>query len=247
LDVEYARYNSAKTISDSKPSRFETENVGPLVVISDPARGDAYYNRIVGLCESALPWLDEALGVMSGATAIRTDVEAPVGGDMKAALESRGFAPRERIAWLITATEAGAGYEKAARVTNRECDRLLPLLELDGPVDPDTWALRRHLYCTETFRVFAVEEAGRLVAMASTFVGESGALLGNAVTHPDHRHRGYHSGLLQSRLADARALGLEWVLTDVEPGGASIRNCERLGFRRLLDQTVWQRCAEGAG
>lgn len=244
LDTEYARFNSAKTISDPRASRFATREFGPLIVTSDPARDDAYYNRVLGLSEPALPWLDEALGSLGDAVSIRADVVAPMDRNAKAALASRGFAPQGRVSWLTAPTGPRVGSEKAVRLSRGDRDRLLPLLELDGPVDPDAWALRSQFYCTETFRVFAIEEDGGLVSMASTFVGENGAILGNAVTHPDHRCRGHHSELLQSRLADAKRLGLEWVVTDVEPQGVSVRNCERAGFRKLFDQDVWSRGRE---
>ena len=98
----------------------------------------------------------------------------------------------------------------------------------------------RHL-CTDTFRFFAVWRDGRPVALATTFLGELGAVLGNAYTREDDRGRGLHRALLAARLADAARRGIPHVVTDVEPDTTSHRNCERAGFTVVREQEIWER------
>ncbi len=241
LDLEFAQFNAARTIVDPRPSRFAVHRAGPLAVTTDRARSAAYYNRILGLSESTVPSLEEAIGLALSDRPMRADVELPTSAIVESALERGGFAPKERITWLVSRAKPMASATSVVRLRQEDSDRLLPLLELEGPIASRVWAERKAFYGSARFRAFAVDVDGHLRAMATTFVGRDGAILGNAVTHPEYRRRGFHSELIRARLADARDIGLEWVATDVEPNSISMRNCERAGFRRICEQAVWLR------
>ena len=240
LDVEYARFNALKTVNDGRPSLFRVIPLGPLTVTRDPNRGDSYYQRVLGLTEESLPRLDDALEALRSAPAVRLDVEESASETVRSALRERGFAPAHRLTWLVAEAESGETPANVLRLSPGEVDRVRPLLELEGSIDPEIWTARREHHCTETFRTFAVESEGALVSMATTFAGEHGTVLGNAFTHPDHRGRGYQSDLLVARLADAHSIGRDHVLTDVEPDTTSHRNAIRRGFRLLHEQAVWE-------
>jgi hypothetical protein len=69
-------------------------------------------------------------------------------------------------------------------------------------------------------------------AGAGTLSVDAGlAELFGASTRPTFRNRGVQSGLLAGRLADAQRLGCDLAVVHTEPGSASQRNVERMGFR----------------
>jgi GNAT superfamily N-acetyltransferase len=69
-------------------------------------------------------------------------------------------------------------------------------------------------------------------AGAATMSVQGGlAELFGASTRPLFRNRGVQTALLASRLAEAQRQGCDLATTHTEPGSASQRNVERLGFR----------------
>ncbi|GJM45538.1 MAG: hypothetical protein DHS20C21_23800 [Gemmatimonadota bacterium] len=240
--MEYARFNALKTVSDARESTFSVENVGPLTVTQDRSREPSYYNRIVGCTGDALPWLDRALEHLGdGTSTLRIDVDMQELDAVAPALRERGFAPGQELIWLASRTGRRPCAAPVLKLGPDDADRILPLLELEGPIASELWALRRGHHCTERFRVFVVEVDDQVVAMATTFVGARGAVLGNAFTREEWRGRGFQAALLSARLADADESHLEWVVTDVEPATASLRNCERAGFVAELQLSLWER------
>ncbi len=240
--MEYAQFNAGKTVSDARPSLFTVVEVGPLTVTTDRARNETYYQRILGLSPSTLPWLDRALEFFEGREpAPRIDIDMRELQSLEEPLRSRGFAAGDEIIWLASRRSPGPPPMPVIRLLPGDADRLLPLIEFNSPVDPKIWALRRQHHCTERFRTFAIEADGEIAAMATSFIGKHGVILGNAFTLPGQRGRGYQNALIAARLSDAEELGLDRVVTDVEPQTTSLRNCERSGFTTLLHQSVWER------
>ncbi len=247
-------------MGDPRPSTFAIHHDGPLTVTVDGNRDGAYSNRILGLTLEALPWLDEALVRLAGRPAGRIDVDHPAPEALSAALTARGFVPAGRLSWLAAETRAGlpsgaaqVGLSSVAAGQRVEAEprvirlgvgdrgRLREVLELDGPIDDALWAAREVHQCTDLFRAFAIEGEGGLAALATTFMGEHGVLLGNAFTREKARGRGFQRALLRARLADAAALGVGRVYTDVEPDTTSLRNVLRAGFALVREQEVWER------
>ncbi|MFC1853413.1 GNAT family N-acetyltransferase [candidate division CSSED10-310 bacterium] len=242
LDVEYARFNAEKSVATSDRSLFSVVEVGPLTVTTDRAREATYYNRIIGCSLTTLPWLDRALELFDGwAFAPRIDVDIQEIQSLELSLQRRGFVSRQQLIWLISGSSPKIPSTQVIRLKPDDVNRILPLLEFEGPIDRGVWALRRQHHCSARFRIFVVEVEQELVALATTFVGKHGAVLGNAFTRPEFRGRGYQAALIAARLADAEELGLDCVTTDVEPQTTSLRNCERAGFKTLRHQSVWER------
>jgi ribosomal protein S18 acetylase RimI-like enzyme len=73
------------------------------------------------------------------------------------------------------------------------------------------------------------------------FVAEDGkhGYLANAFTQPDYRGRGIQRDLLLARLHDGAELGLDLLVTDVESGTTSLRNCWRVGFEIESVDLIW--------
>jgi GNAT superfamily N-acetyltransferase len=70
------------------------------------------------------------------------------------------------------------------------------------------------------------------------------AELFGASTRPSFRNRGVQSALLVSRLAEAQRLGCDLAIVHTEPGSASQRNVERMGFRLAYTKVHLLKAAE---
>lgn len=241
LDLAYARFNASRTLGDVRESQFRIEPFGTAIATIDANRRATYYNRIVGLNEATLDTLDAMLALHADAgTESRVDAAEQASAAVEAALRARGFQPSLRLAWLEAASPFPdpATSARVERWSHEDVDRFLDLL---GPVSDEIRALRREHYCTDRFRAYVASVDGAPVAWATLFVHGDMGLLGNAMTQDGFRRRGLHRALLNARLHDAERLGLAWVVSDVEPGTASHRNCERAGLRPLSVQTIWER------
>jgi GNAT superfamily N-acetyltransferase len=71
---------------------------------------------------------------------------------------------------------------------------------------------------------------GEAAGAATLTVSEGLAEMFGSSTRPSFRNRGVHSALLASRLAEAQRLGCDLAIVHTEPGSASQRNVERMGF-----------------
>jgi GNAT superfamily N-acetyltransferase len=139
----------------------------------------------------------------------------------------------------------GAEVEMAVeRWDGGRVDAFRELIARSGIVCEDVvWANRRHLYCSDQFRVFVIEIDGKPRAWATLYADEKwrSAYLGDAYTDPEYRGRGCHRALLEARIADARSLGLKNVFTDVVADTISARNCDRVGLKPIASLTLWRR------
>lgn len=72
---------------------------------------------------------------------------------------------------------------------------------------------------------------GEAAGAAALSVGEGMAELFGASTRPAFRNRGVQTALLAGRLAEAQRLRCDLAVVHTEPGSASQRNVERMGFR----------------
>ena len=87
------------------------------------------------------------------------------------------------------------------------------------------------------------------VSIAAMFVTEDAAWLGFGATLEEARGRGGQSAMFATRLADARAQGCRWAVTETgeeteeEPVNHSYRNMLRSGFRLAYARRNWVRTA----
>ena len=82
---------------------------------------------------------------------------------------------------------------------------------------------------------------GSLVGAAAFALHDGVALLAGASTVPAWRGRGAQGALLAARLRSAAEQGADLAMMVTEPGSASQRNAERLGFRVAYTRTKWAR------
>ncbi len=85
---------------------------------------------------------------------------------------------------------------------------------------------------------------GEAAGAGTLSIHEGAAELFGASTRPLFRNRGVQSALLASRLAEAQRLGCDLAIVHTEPGSASQRNVERLGFRLAYTKVHLVKVAE---
>ncbi len=255
--ANYSRFNARRTLGAETESAFSCTDFGRALALADPARPRLpMYNRVLGLGVGDAGRVGDILAhykALGCEPHFDLGPEAIVEPDLIGGLVERGFEPMEAIEYRSrapSATAASAANPRREFVVERwgheRADAFRDLLGRSGVECPDAvWARRRELYATDEFRVFVarVGAGGEPVAWATSFIDGDNRLayLANAFTLPERRNGGCHRGLLDARLADAKASGLKTALTDVVPDTAGARNCERAGFGRRFTLTLWRR------
>jgi GNAT superfamily N-acetyltransferase len=80
---------------------------------------------------------------------------------------------------------------------------------------------------------------GRPAATAILYVAEKVGYCADAATHPAFRGRGLQTALLHRRIADASAVGVDFICSGAEFLSQSHRNMERAGMRVLFVRGLW--------
>jgi GNAT superfamily N-acetyltransferase len=80
---------------------------------------------------------------------------------------------------------------------------------------------------------------GMPAATAILYVDENVGYCADATTHPAFRGRGLQTALLQRRIADASAAGVDFVCSGADFLSQSHRNMERAGMRVLFVRSLW--------
>ena len=219
-----------------------------------------YINRVLGFGPESLPYLAGVLQVYEDlAIGPQLDLEPDaIVPEVTDALRARGFGPAESLSFLVGGTRPAEAperssvhsYPKPSELPTVErwgvdrADDFLQLLMTSGVAcDPNVWSDRRSHYCTDTFRVYVASLEGAPRAWATLFVSGRAGYVANAYTQERWRGRGCQSALLRARQSDAAALGVNWVMTDVEDGSSSHRNCIRAGLSLATVVTGWRRIA----
>lgn len=243
----FAAFNALRTLRDAVDSQFEMMDVAGATVLIDPARPDSeYYNRVLGLSDGALGRLDEVFAPLLHVGApLRIDVaDRATSPALCAALHDRGLRPYEALTYLArrpAPLQLRPRNMQVRRLGPRGADAFLDLLEgVRGYIDPEIREKRRGHYATDTFRVWLATVDDEPAGWATMFVHGKTGVFANAYTLERYRRRGCQTALFAARLADADALKLDWVATDVRPGSTSHRNAERAGFRSAGVHTVWR-------
>ena len=80
---------------------------------------------------------------------------------------------------------------------------------------------------------------GQPAAAATLYLSDRVGYLADATTDPSFRRRGLQHALLQRRIRDAKATGIDFVFSGAEPFSTSHRNMERIGMRVQFIRTKW--------
>jgi hypothetical protein len=207
-----------------------------------------WYNTVVGVSESNLEHLDEALALYASAATAPTVVTwaTQLTPRVGAALFDRGFTPRGVGTTLYAAAQASDfAVAPGIKVHRLAADEGIPefntvLLEAYGFTHPiqralavlenDSQGVRRYLA--------TVDEQPAAVAALTTHDGI--AYLAGAATLERWRGRGAQTALIAARLVDA-AGSSQWITVTTAFASRSQTNLERMGFRIAQLKTMWGR------
>lgn len=269
LDVEcaYTEFNARRALRPDE-GQLEWRALDRRArAVRDAVRPEiAYYNRVLGLSEAALPALDDVL-------AWHDEIGAPTQLDLTPdamtaplleAIQRRGFRHAGLVSVLAADPEAliqsmcppqvlSRSPEcevTIEQVTERNVEHFFDHLQSTAPALPpirsELRALRQAHFTRPPFYVFLAvskcgHDAGQAVASASLFCHDGVAVLANATTLQGMRGRGYQQALLEHRLCVAAELGCELVVTDALYGTTAQRTLEQAGMRPLWDVAWWVR------
>jgi hypothetical protein len=103
-------------------------------------------------------------------------------------------------------------------------------LDSDGAEPSRSSVIAAYPYMARTTCYLAWMD-GEAAGAATMSLHDGLAELFGASTRTPFRNRGAQMALLASRMAEAQRLGCDLAVAHTEPGSASQRNVERLGFR----------------
>lgn len=250
LEAEYACFNRRRTLRDATEGMPSIQADSHLIQIKDPtAPLDTYVNRLI----VADPFEAEALLEISRQydaqnLAHSIDVLPHVLTlELSAALIQGGFAPSRELLFLHRKAEPTPHRPAAGisikRIGSGEGPLFLNavMASIGRALAPAVMAAKRHFYESSSFICYLAYCEDELAGLATLYHKGDRAWMANAFTFESFRGRGVQSALIQSRIQDAAALGVETLLTDVEFLTASYRNLQRLGFGFHYAATSWER------
>lgn len=207
------------------------------------------FNRVVGLraghescLEKVVSWYREH-GVQPTFEMVPGHFTANLGRE----LARLGFFQSGFHAVLIGAPRARAGWTGQSNVvrvrTRDEMERYLDAYVAGWGIPADSHAqfkanVRPWLH-EPGWSLYVAEIEGRRAAAATLFVHDRVGYLADAATHPAMRRRGLQQALLDQRIADAAAQGVDFVFSGAAPFSTSHRNMERAGLRVAFMRSLW--------
>ena len=246
VETALTKLNAGRALAPASGRRLETFELAECTLLRDPAEPTSpYYNRVKGFGPAAVGRLDDLLAVFGGRPPcfdMTPDRSTP---EVAAALIRNGYAPMEQLAFLAAAPSPGAGGPQAPRferVTTHTAETFVRWIGLSmGGRTFERAAVERALpyFHREDFLNYMLEIDGEPAAMGSLFLSGTAGYAANDYTFERYRGRGLQGALIRQRLAEAAALGLEAVYTDVEFGSASHGNMLKAGFGTVFLNTFW--------
>lgn len=238
VDPAFTRINNR--LSLVRTGGFSEQRFGSARAFQDVRKPKStYYNRVVGLGEQDIPFLEEIESWYRQA-GIDCVVSLPPHLQTTVVLD----ALRERNFWFWAADHVfymrpedheplSAPADVDVRlVTSSNAAALFDLMRATGStIEDDVLPGVADLYCQAPMEFYIAFVDGQPVAMASVFFSEGVAWFNNAVTARDFRGQGCHTALLKVRIAAAQAKHCALIISDTEFGGASHRNLVRCGFQ----------------
>lgn len=242
--TSYFRFNNERTLSTNQPSELSIIEENGCSVFIDKTR--RYDNQMIIRDQYGLDSLDNHLKLYEGYSP-EIGVE-PLGDspELRAWLDDNGFKPIYELQFLELRSSEPVMVDKpessisVERWGQDKVDDFLELIKTSGlECASELWAKKRAFYCTDTFRCYVAKINSQPRAWATSFIEGKYAILANAFTQEDYRGRGCQKALLKARIVDAKSLGVEVFMTDVESESISARNCQSVGFSIVGTRKVW--------
>jgi GNAT superfamily N-acetyltransferase len=247
-----AQYVEARARKNPR-SGAEWIDVGGTYAMFDTVESPITQSFGLGMFE---PVTDESLAKLEtffrdhGATP-HHEVSPIAGKDLAVFLSAKGYEPFEftSVMYQILSEGAAANYDS----------KPIPSISIKNEPDADTWVaasvrgwsefveyagvmedLARTGFEREGAVSLLAEVDGQPAGTASLCIHEGVALMSGASTIPAFRNRGVQRALLNARVEHAIAAGCDLLMMCAEPGSASQRNAERVGFRIAYTRIKWR-------
>jgi len=155
-------------------------------------------------------------------------------------LSARGYSISHFFSVLVRALPAG--FQPGPLAPGLEITRALPQdaglwlatsasgFEGSEQIPPETYDILSPNFYAPASTCYLAWIDGQCAAAGGMYLSGGVAELGGASTRPAFRRRGAQRGLIETRLADAFALGCDYAMILTEPGSDSQRNAQRAGF-----------------
>jgi len=207
-----------------------------------------HFNKVVGLrggqqaeIEPLIGWYRE-----NGVKARFEILPRAEDGDLGRELARLGFYPSEfhtsliRDAAPIAFSQAGIDVERVASAEAMEAflDAYIAGWQIPGDFDGFKRNVRPWLV-QPGWSLFLARVDGKPAATAILFVEDGAGYLADASCDPTYRRRGLHGALLERRIRDGSAAGVEFICGGAAFLSASHRSMERAGMRIQFNRAIW--------
>lgn len=247
----YVDWSEALRAAPGNPWRAEFRDFGAATAIVCPGNSAQIVNRCFGLDRGEIERVPEILAFFSErGIEPRFDLEPYAdygrGGDFFAKLAGHGLAHNGFHQMLVGYPRHGddAEVETAPDVT---IDAVGAEAEADfAMIHERVWGpglLISVLVHHPAFHCFLARVDGQPAALGVLHVRGNVASMANGITLPEFRGRGLQRALLCRRVALARGLGCDLIVSQAEPRGISMRNQQRSGLSIAGTKAIWERMA----
>lgn len=237
VDAKFTEYNSRRALR-LRESEFEKRRFGGAIALRDRTRGAGYYNRVLGFGPEEMAHLDDIRAFYHEVGLVATLSLTPDKIDeiVLNRLRRRRFSLRD-VGYFFTApcstTHGDPPTMAIRRAGPADMDVVAALWGQDYAVPLSDAVIERRAAAqwVPEFTIYLALVEGQVAAMASTYVADGIAWLGNANTFHRFRRRGCQRALIEHRIRAAAELGCDLAVVDAAFGTTSHRNIERAGMR----------------
>ena len=235
-DAAFTQYNAIRALR-LEDGHVERRQIGGAIALRDPAHTNTYYNRVLAFGSAECEHLPEIAAFHNdiGKASILDLTPDCLTSDVIDLLRAHQYAFSGST--HIFAMACSPDHERVTGFSIRRArpDDIHSLAALWSQGEPFQdkeliLAKRTAAQFVPEFPTYVTTVDGRTVAMASTFIHEDVAWLGNATTDTQYQGRGIQLAMLAHRIRDAAQMGCTLAVTDTGFDTISHRNVERAGF-----------------
>jgi len=239
VDRSFTEFNDRRSF-DKQNTAIEHLRLGGATALRDGSDEPGYYNRVFHFGESDLAHLP-ALAAFYHAVGCRPTISLTsdrCSPALMRALGEQGYSQvslRHVFAMPCGSREpqGDAPLHGIRRAEPSDLEALISIWWAEETDELPSAALIARCAAAQfepEFPIYLIECDGRAVSMASFYMADGVAWLGNASTLRSYRGRGFQRALLEHRLDETRRMGCEWALSDADFGSTSHRNILRVGM-----------------
>lgn len=244
-DVKFVEYNGLRSLR-MENGFFEKKSIGESIALRDRTREALYYNRVVGLGEKDLPKMDELIAFhheIGKPSAFSITPDRGVGSAVLKKLQMLGYCLVETNAIFGISCSRAHKVESdivIRRAQPEDIDVVVALWDqdYDDKLSEQVIQLRGPAQWVPEFPIYLALLDGQVAAMASMYITDGVAWLGNAETFRHFRRRGCQRALLNYRIREAALMGCDLAISDTDFGTISHRNVIRSGMSLIYIEMI---------